>query len=51
MSNRSITIHEIIRSLNRKSKLGMIIKLDMSKAYDSISLDFLFQVLDAFIFS
>jgi len=46
-----LTILEIINSLKAKKKHGMLSKLDLSKAYDHISWDYLLKVLDAFGFS
>jgi hypothetical protein len=46
-----ILTHELIHSLHTSKKPGMLIKLDLSKAYDSLSWNYIFSILDAFGFS
>eukprot|EP00253_Pinus_taeda_P032882 PITA_32882 len=42
--------HEIINSLKQSRKPGMLLKIDLSKAFDSISWDYMQKVLKAFGF-
>lgn len=46
-----ILTHEIIHSLRQTRKLGMLLKIDLSKAFDSISWEYLQKILKAFGFS
>jgi hypothetical protein len=46
-----VVSHETIHSMKKSRKEGMLIKLDMSKAYDRISWHFLRKMLEAFIFA
>ena len=41
-----ITTHEIIHSMEKNKKPGMDLKLDISKAYDKVRWDFLYDVLE-----
>ena len=45
-----IIAHEFIHSLNSSIKLGMLLKLDMLKAFDKLSWQYIEQVLLAFGF-
>jgi hypothetical protein len=45
-----IVVHEVIHSLQTSKKEGMMMKLDMSKAYDRMNWDFLRRMLLAFDF-
>jgi hypothetical protein len=40
-----ITTHEVIHSMEKSKKPGMALKLDISKAYDKVNWDFLYEVL------
>ena len=40
-----ITTHEIVHSMEKNKRLGMAFKLDISKAYDKVTWDFLYDVL------
>ena len=46
-----ISIHEIIHSMDKSKEAGMILKLDMNKAYDRVSWQFLEKVLLKFGFN
>jgi hypothetical protein len=46
-----ILAHELIHSLNSTKKPGMLIKLDLSKAFDNLSWDYIHNTLLAFGFS
>jgi hypothetical protein len=46
-----ITTHEIIHSMEKCKKLGMALKLDISKAYDKVNWNFLYDVLERIGFS
>eukprot|EP00253_Pinus_taeda_P015484 PITA_15484 len=45
-----ILTHEIIHSLKQSKKPGMLLKIDLSKAFDSISWEYMQKVLKAFGF-
>eukprot|EP00253_Pinus_taeda_P008598 PITA_08598 len=45
-----ILTHEIIHSLKQSRKPGMLLKIDLSKAFDNISWDYMQKVLHAFGF-
>ncbi len=45
-----ILVHETMHSIKEKKLLGMMIKLDLSKAYDKINWDFLEKIMLAFGF-
>eukprot|EP00253_Pinus_taeda_P036183 PITA_36183 len=45
-----ILTHEIIHSLTQSKKPGMLLKIDLSKAFDSISWEYMQKVLKAFGF-
>eukprot|EP00253_Pinus_taeda_P009198 PITA_09198 len=45
-----ILTHEIIHSLKKSKKPGMLLKIDLSKAFDSIRWDYMQKVLKAFGF-
>jgi hypothetical protein len=45
-----IVAHESIHSLKTSGQSGMMIKLDLAKAYDIINWEFLCEILRAFIF-
>jgi len=46
-----ILTHEIIHSLKQTKKPGMLLKIDLSKAFDSISWEYLQKILKAFGFA
>eukprot|EP00253_Pinus_taeda_P020461 PITA_20461 len=46
-----ILSHEIIHSLKHSKKPGMLLKIDLSKAFDSISWDYIKKTLSAFGFA
>eukprot|EP00253_Pinus_taeda_P019391 PITA_19391 len=46
-----ILTHEIIHSLKQTKKPGMLLKIDLSKAFDSISWDYMQKILRAFGFA
>ena len=39
--------NEVVDSTLRRKESGLVCKLDMEKAYDSISWEFVFQVMDS----
>jgi len=43
--------HEIIHSLKQFKKIGMLLKIDLSKAFDSLSWKYIHKMLIAFGFS
>lgn len=43
--------HEIVHSLNKEKEKGIILKLNYEKAYDRVSWEFLFEVLQTRGFS
>ena len=49
--NGIILIHETIHSVKTRKILGMLLKLDLSKAYDKLNWKFLVGILRAFGFS
>lgn len=46
-----ILTHEIIHSLKHSKKPGMFLKIDLSKAFDSISWEYMQKILKAFGFA
>eukprot|EP00253_Pinus_taeda_P015835 PITA_15835 len=46
-----ILTHEIIHSLKQSKKPGMLLKIDLSKAFDSISWEYMQKILKAFGFA
>lgn len=46
-----VIAHELVHSLNCSKESGAILKLDNEKAYDRVSWDFLFEVLESRDFS
>lgn len=42
-----VLAHEVVRSLHVTGEKGVILKLDYEKAYDRVSWEFLFQVLES----
>lgn len=46
-----ILTHELIHSLTVTKNLGMFLKLDLSKAFDSLSWVFIHKILTAFVFA
>lgn len=46
----TILAHEAIHSLKTFKKLAMLIKLDMSKAFDKLNLDYIKSTLQAISF-
>eukprot|EP00253_Pinus_taeda_P008458 PITA_08458 len=51
ITDRIIISHEIIHSLKHSKKPGMLLKIHLSKAFDSISWDYIQKILSAFGFS
>jgi len=45
-----ILIHEVVHSLKHSNTPGMLVKLDLSKAYDKLNWDFMRSMLRAFGF-
>jgi hypothetical protein len=45
-----VILHETMHELNRRKKIGVILKLDFEKAYDKVSWPFLLEVLERKIF-
>ena len=43
--------HELVHSLYKNKKRGVILKLDYEKAYDRVSCEFLFEILESRGFS
>jgi len=46
-----ILTHEIIHSLKQLKKVGMLLKIDLSKAFDNLSWNYIQKMLIAFGFS
>lgn len=46
-----ILSHEIIHTLKQSKQAGMLLKLDLSKAFDKLSWNYIQQMLNAFGFS
>ena len=46
-----VVAHEIVHILHKSKDKGVVLKLDYEKAYDSVSWDFLFEVLETRGFS
>jgi len=46
-----VVAHEIVHSLNKSKENGVVLKLDYEKAYERVSWDFLFEVLESRGFS
>ena len=46
-----ILVHEVLHSLQSSQRLGMLIKLDIAKAYDKLSWQFICRMLEAYGFS
>lgn len=44
-------VHEIIHSVYHRKEVGMLVKTNMSKAYDQVAWDFLINFLQAFGFN
>ena len=45
-----ILVHEVLHSLQSSRQPGMLIKLDISKAYDKLSWKFIYRMLEAYGF-
>ena len=45
-----IPVHEVIHSLQNSRQLGMMIKLDIAKAFDKLSWKFISKMLEAYGF-
>jgi hypothetical protein len=41
-----VTAHEIIHEIHRRKNPGLVFKIDYEKAYDTVNLDFLYEVLE-----
>ena len=48
--DRIILFHEVIHSLKVSKKIGMLLNLDISKAYDKLSWQFMKETLEAYGF-
>ena len=48
--NNIIQVHEVVHSLTSKKKAGMIMQLDIAKAYDKLNWNYIRKVLIAFGF-
>jgi len=46
-----LVAHEAVHSISSSKSLGMVIKLDLSKAYDHLNWNYLFSMIKAFGFS
>lgn len=46
-----VAAHEVIHSLKTNNNLGILVKLDLSKAYDQLCWQFIFETLEEFGFS
>jgi hypothetical protein len=42
-----VIAHEILHSLDRTNRPGVIFKIDYEKAYDRVNLDFLIEILES----
>lgn len=42
-----VVAHEIVHSIHKENKKGIVLKLDYEKAYDRVDLDFLIEILDS----
>jgi hypothetical protein len=42
-----VVAHEIVHSLHKTKEEGVVLKLDYEKAYDRVSWDFMFEVLES----
>lgn len=45
-----IRTHEVVHSLNKSKLPGMLVKIDLPKAYDHLSWEYIISILDAFGF-
>jgi hypothetical protein len=43
--NSVLTLHEILHETKRNKRVGVVLKLDLEKAYDKVIWDFLIQCL------
>ena len=51
ISDGIILVHEILHSIKCKKLSGMLVKLDIAKAYDKLNWQFIQKMLEAFGFS
>jgi hypothetical protein len=42
-----VVAHEIVHGIHKSGELGCVIKLDYEKAYDRVSWEFLFEILES----
>jgi hypothetical protein len=40
-----VIAHEVVHNMHKSKETGVVIKLDYEKAYDTVNLDFLFEIL------
>ena len=50
ISDGIILVHEILHSIKSRKLLGMLVKLDIAKAYDKLNSQFIRKMLEAFGF-
>ena len=49
--NGIMALHEVLHETKRKNEVGVILKLDIEKAYDKVNCNFLFNALKLWGFS
>lgn len=42
-----VVAHEVVHSLHKSKEPGVVIKLDYEKAYDKVSWEFIFEILES----